>query len=140
MQQDHNFASVIRRRRRELDLTQEEVARRIGTSTSYIAHLESARRHPSEEVVVQLAEVLMLDARELFFLANPQTRDLISCAAEQDTTSVWEAFAQNEKLHRTHKITGQELETLSRVALMGEVRSPADFIFILQAIRNVLGR
>src|SRR5579884_4182910 len=69
MEQDHNFASVIRRRRRELELTQ--------------------------------------DARELFFLANPQTRDLISCTAEQDTTSVWEAFAQNEKLHRTHKITGQ---------------------------------
>jgi transcriptional regulator with XRE-family HTH domain len=140
MDQDQNFASFIRRRRRELDLTQGEVARRIGTSTSYIAHLESARRHPSEEVVVQLAEVLVLDPRELFFLANPQTKDLISYKPEDDTASVWEAFARDEKLHRSHKITGQEMDALSRVALMGEVRSSRDFIFILQAIRNVLGK
>ena len=45
------FGAVIRERRRRLDLTQEEVARRIKTSTPYIGHLESGKRHPSEKVI-----------------------------------------------------------------------------------------
>src|SRR5690349_6773692 len=135
MEQGQNFAFLIRSRRRQLDLTQEEVARRIGISTAYIAHLESDRRHPSETVVVQLAGVLGLDPRELFFLANPQTKSLMAHQMEDATTSVWDAFAQDEKLQRAHMITEQEMQTLSSVALMGEVKSSRDFIFILQAIR-----
>ena len=38
---ERNFGQVIRERRRQLDLTQEEVARRIKTSTPYVGHLES---------------------------------------------------------------------------------------------------
>jgi transcriptional regulator with XRE-family HTH domain len=135
-----NFASVIRNRRRQLDLTQEEVARRIGTSVAYIAHLEADRRHPSEKVVVELARVLGLDPRELFFLANPETKGLVTQKPDDNGGSVWEAFASDEKLRESHKITDQEMETLSRVALMGEVRSSRDFIFILQTIRHALGR
>ncbi len=140
MEPVQNFASLIRTRRRQLDLTQEQVARRIGISTAYIAHLESDRRHPSENVVVQLAEVLGLDARELFFLANPQTRNLMAHKMPDATASVWDAFTQDENLQRTHMITEQEMQTLSSVALMGEVKSSRDFIFILQAIRNALGK
>jgi transcriptional regulator with XRE-family HTH domain len=135
-----NFASVIRNRRRQLDLTQEEVARRIGTSVAYIAHLEADRRHPSEKVVVELARVLGLDPRELFFLANPETKGLVTQTADGNGESVWDTFAGDEKLRESHKITEQEMETLSRVALMGEVRSSRDFIFILQTIRHALGR
>jgi transcriptional regulator with XRE-family HTH domain len=135
-----NFASVIRNRRRQLDLTQEEVARRIGTSVAYIAHLEADRRHPSEKVVVELARVLGLDPRELFFLANPETKGLVTQAADGNGESVWDTFAKDDKLRESHKISDQEMETLSRVALMGEVRSSRDFIFILQTIRHALGR
>ncbi len=134
------FSTVIRNRRRQLDLTQEEVARRIGTSVPYIAHLEKGRRHPSEKIVVELAQVLGLDARELFFLANPQTRGLMSEKPESDQGSVWQSFANDSKLRKVHKITDQEMETLSRVALMGEVRSSRDFIFVLNTIRHALGR
>ncbi len=38
---ERNFGQVIRERRRQLDLTQEEVARRIRTSTPYVGHLEA---------------------------------------------------------------------------------------------------
>ena len=69
---ERSFGQVLRDRRRQLDLTQEEVARRIKTSTPYIGHLESAKRHPSDKIVTRLAEVLGLDRRELFFLANPR--------------------------------------------------------------------
>ena len=61
---EHIFGRVIRERRRRRELTQQEVARRIRTSTAYIAHLESGRRRPSEEVARRLAEVLGLEQRE----------------------------------------------------------------------------
>jgi hypothetical protein len=44
------------------------------------------------------------------------------------------------KLREIHEITDQEMETLSQVAKMGEVRAPRDFLFILNAIRQALGR
>src|SRR5215468_2473355 len=75
---ERTFGQVIRERRRQLDLTQEEVARRIKTSTPYVGHLESAKRHPSDKIVTRLAEVLGLDSRELFFLANPRAHALVN--------------------------------------------------------------
>ena len=59
------FAQHIRSRRRVLDLTQEEIARRIGTTTPYVGHLEAGKRHPSEKVVVKLADALGLDRAEV---------------------------------------------------------------------------
>jgi transcriptional regulator with XRE-family HTH domain len=134
------FGQIIRNRRRHLDLTQEDVARRIDTSVAYIAHLEADRRHPSEKVVVRLAEVLGLDPRELFFLANPETKDLVSQKLTSSKASAWGVFSADEKLRKIHSITGSEMETLSQIALMGEVRSSRDFIFILNTIRRALGR
>jgi transcriptional regulator with XRE-family HTH domain len=134
------FGQVIHDRRRQLDLTQEEVARRVQTSVPYIGHLESAKRHPSAKVVVRLAEVLGLDRRELFLLANPGTRALISPPQGSDGRSAWDSFARDESLLKLHHITGEEMQTLSQVAMMGEVRSSRDFLFILNTIRQALGR
>ena len=50
------FGQVIRERRRKLDLTQQELARRIETSMPYIALLETGARHPSDKVVRKLAD------------------------------------------------------------------------------------
>jgi hypothetical protein len=54
--------------------------------------------------------------------------------------SAWDSFAKDENLRKLHNITDQELQTLSQVALMGEVRRAHDFIHILIAIRQALGR
>ena len=137
---DRSFGQVIRERRRQLDLTQEDVARRIKTSTPYIGHLESGKRHPSDRVLSRLAEVLLLDKRELFLLANPQAARLLDTTDQQDSKSAWSEFRKDERLRRIHNITEQEMEALLRVALMGEVRSKQDFIYILNTIRQALGR
>jgi len=135
-----SFGQVIRDRRRQLDLTQEEVARRINTSTPYIGHLESAKRHPSEKVVTKLADVLGLERRELFFLANPGAKALLSQQAPLITASAWDEFRKDDRLRRIHNITGEEMDMLSHVALMGDVRSSRDFVYILTTIRQALGR
>jgi len=133
------FGGVIRARRRQLDLTQEELARRIRTSVPYIGHLETGKRHPSEKLVTKLAEVLGLDLRELFFLANPGTKRLISRNPESNVASAWNAFCQDETFRKIHNITDLEMQALSGVALLGEVRTSRDFLFILNTIRQALG-
>jgi transcriptional regulator with XRE-family HTH domain len=134
------FGQVVRDRRRQLNLTQEEVARRIKTSTPYVGHLETDKRHPSERVISRLAWVLDLDQRELFFLANPQTEAFLSARAESDAASVWDRFSKDDPLRRAHNISGGEMEMLSRVPVLGDVRSPREFIYILNSVRHALGR
>jgi transcriptional regulator with XRE-family HTH domain len=131
---------VIRDRRRQLDLTQQEIARRIKTSTPYVGHLESSKRHPSDKVLSRLAEVLGLDRRELFFLANPRAVELLRPTETDHKKSAWEEFRKDERIRRAHNITSDEMELLSTVALMGEIHSPRDFIYILHTIRHALGR
>jgi len=133
------FGAVIRERRRRLDLTQEDVARRIKTSTPYIGHLESGKRHPSEKVIARLSEVLGLQSRELFLLANPRARDLLSSTTNSGgRRSAWEEFRHDERVRRAHNISAEEMDVLGRVAALGEARTPRDFIYILNAIRLAL--
>jgi transcriptional regulator with XRE-family HTH domain len=139
-QKSRNFGQVIRDRRRQLDLTQQEIARRIKTSTPYIGHLESSKRHPSDKVLSRLAEVLGLDRRDLFFLANPRAVELLRTKENADGKSAWEEFRKDERIRRTHNVTSEEMELLSSVAEMGEIASPRDFIYILNTVRHALGR
>ena len=137
---DRNFGQVIRDRRRQLDLTQQEVARRIKTSTPYVGHLESSKRHPSDKVLSRIAEVLGLDRRELFFLANPRAVELLKTKEDGTGKAAWEEFRKDDRIRRTYNITTDEMEMLSSVASRGDVGSPRDFVYILQTIRHALGR
>jgi len=137
---ERTFGQVIRERRRQLDLTQQEVGRRIKTSTPYVGHLESGKRHPSDKVLSRLAEVLALDRRELFFLANPGTVELLKSEDGAGKRSAWEEFRKNDRLRRSLSITSDEMDVLSRVAAMGEIGSPREFIYVLNTVRHALGR
>ncbi len=136
---DSRFGDLIRSKRREMDLTQVEVAARIGISTPYIGHLESGKRHPSDKIVKKFAEVLGINNRELFFLANPHAEALISEPVAGPGSS-WEQFQKDEKLRRIHNISNAEMEILSQVALMGDLQNPRDLIYILATIRHAVGR
>jgi transcriptional regulator with XRE-family HTH domain len=135
---ERNFGRVLSERRRKLDLTQEGVARRIRTSTAYVGQLESAKRHPSYKIITRLAAVLGLDRRELFFLANPRAQELLS--PEESAADSWEDFKKNAQLRRIHNITDDEMEMLSGIGLLGNVRSERDFIYILNTVRHAVGR
>jgi transcriptional regulator with XRE-family HTH domain len=135
-----SFGSAIRNRRRQLDLTQEEVAKRIKMSAQYINQLEARKRRPSQQVILKLAAALALDARHLFLLANPKVGSIISERQRWDVDSAWDAFVKEKVLRKIYSITDQEMEILSHVAMIGDVRSPRDFIFILIAIRHALDR
>jgi transcriptional regulator with XRE-family HTH domain len=137
---DRTFGQVIRERRRQLDLTQQEVAQRIRTSTPYVGHLEFGKRHPSHEVLRRLAEVLRLDRRDLFFLANPGAVELLKSKETPSKRSAWDEFRKDHRLRRMHNIGQEEMNVLAQVASLGEVGTPRDFIYILNAVRHALGR
>ena len=133
-----SFGQMIRDRRRQLELTQEELARRIRTSTPYIGHIESGKRHPSDEILTRMADVLGFDRRELFFVANPTTRAMLTPKPQSSGGSAWDEFRNDQQIHQLHQINPRELEMLSQVAMMGDVRSSRDFIYILNTIRQSL--
>lgn len=132
------FGQLIRERRRHANLTQQEIARRIKTSTPYVGHLESGKRHPSDEIVTRLADALGFDRRDLYFLANPKAKELLTPQVEAPASTAWEEFRRDEKLRRTANISPKEMRMLSQVALMGQVRSSRDFIYILNTVRQAL--
>src|ERR1700679_2897090 len=105
-----SFGQVIRERRRQLDLTQADTARGIKTSTPFVGHLESGKRRPSDKTLTRLAEVLGLDRRELFFLANPRALALLSPEPKSTTDSAWDDFRKNERLRRVHNIASDEMK------------------------------
>jgi transcriptional regulator with XRE-family HTH domain len=133
------FGDAIRAKRIELGFTHAEVAARIKISTPYVGHLESGKRHPSDKIVTKLADLLGLDNRELFLLANPHAQALISESVTAEGSS-WEQFQKNEKLQRIHNISNDEMQVLSQVVLMGDIRSPRELIYILTTIRHAVGR
>src|SRR5271169_6091288 len=112
-----NFGEVILTRRKELDLTQAELASRIKTSTSYVGYLESGSRHPSNLIVTRLAKVLRLDKRELFFLANPHTEASLSVQPDgpEVYVSIWDQFRKDKQLLRIHNVSKAEKKMLSQV-------------------------
>ena len=65
---DHSFGTWVKRRRKALDLTQQELAGQIGCSPSLIFKIESDERRPSRQMADLLAEKLDIpaDQRALF--------------------------------------------------------------------------
>src|SRR5271170_2784247 len=141
-----NFGEVIHNRRRELDLTQAEVASRIKASTSYVGNLESGRRHPSNLIVTRLAKALRLDKRELFFLANLHAEARRSARPNEAevSASVWDQFRRDKQLQRIHNVSKAEMKMLSRAIVfgcdLGRVQSLCDLIYILNTVRHAFKR
>ena len=76
-----------------------------------------------------------------FFLANPDTRELLKTEGQSTkAASAWEQFNADQKLHRLHNVTPDEMGMLQRVALMGEIGSARDFVYILNTVRQALSR
>src|SRR5919202_6628801 len=64
MEQTSSFGYWLRRRRKALDLTQEELARRVGCSEGMIRRLEADERRPSREMAERIAAILELPPDE----------------------------------------------------------------------------
>jgi predicted ATPase/transcriptional regulator with XRE-family HTH domain len=61
---DYSFGTWVKRRRKALDLTQQELAKQIGCSPSLIFKIESDERRPSRQMAELLAEKLDIPAEQ----------------------------------------------------------------------------
>ena len=73
---EYSFGSWIKRRRRALGLTQQDLAQRVGCSVSLIFKIESDERRPSRQIAELLAHHLEIppDQRELFLKVARQEK------------------------------------------------------------------
>lgn len=55
------MTSIAENRRKELQLSQEEIAKRLGISRQYYNAIENARSTPSVKLAKELASVLQVD-------------------------------------------------------------------------------
>jgi transcriptional regulator with XRE-family HTH domain len=60
------LASNIKARRKDMGMTQESLAEKVNTASTYIAMIESGSRTPSFKMIERIAEVLRIEAPELF--------------------------------------------------------------------------
>jgi hypothetical protein len=97
-------------------------------------------RHPSDKVLSRLAEVLGLERRVLFFLANPDAVELLESKETLNRRSAWDEFRKDDRLRRVHNVSQEEMNLLAQVASLGEVGTPGEFIYILITVRHALGR
>ena len=73
---DYSFGNWIKRRRKALDMTQQELAQKVGCSVSLIFKMESDERRPSRQIAELLAEHLEIpaDQRAVFLKVARQEK------------------------------------------------------------------
>lgn len=77
---DLSFGNWVRKRRKALDLTQQELAKQVGCSASLVFKIESDERRPSRQIAQLLAEKLDIpaDQRALFLKIARQEKSISS--------------------------------------------------------------
>ncbi|WP_294431291.1 helix-turn-helix domain-containing protein [uncultured Treponema sp.] len=60
------LAVNMKTRRKELEISQAELAEKIGTSPNYISKIEAEKQFPSVQMIEQIASALECDSVDLF--------------------------------------------------------------------------
>ena len=70
-----SIGARVRRQRLAMEMTQRELAQRVGVGVPHISKIEAGRESPSDGLLVRLAEVFDVDPDELFLVARrlPET-------------------------------------------------------------------
>lgn len=64
-QKDYRFGRYIQKIRKSKNITQEELAEKIGTSQTWIAYIETGRNRPNIKMLEKIAKVLGVKAKDL---------------------------------------------------------------------------
>lgn len=87
----------VYRRRHAVGLTQGELAKQVGVSTSFIGHIERAEKIPSLETVVNLCQALDMTLDELI-LGIRRRCEGEACPLFSDLNALLEAYALGERV------------------------------------------
>jgi transcriptional regulator with XRE-family HTH domain len=131
---------MLKHRRQTLNLTQRQLAEMLGVKGSHIAYLENGRRKPSLALLKRLAKVLELNRWQLFLLAHPEAKSLLSSSAAparpEDPAKAWQRFVSDRTLRARYHITPREIQALKHLSLPGYVLTELEFLAVLTLIRQ----
>ena len=91
-----NFGARIKEARNEKDLTQEQLAEKVGISTVYMGEIERDIKQPSLSVLLDIAEALDVSVDYLL----------------RDTVSSAKVYLNNELTQKLDKLTPKQRKTV----------------------------
>lgn len=138
-----SFGDYIRKRRLDLDITQQEVAKKAGVTQNFIAYLESNKRKAPTWLIKRLGEILSLPLDTLYMSARPEAEAFIDFDREKNTAKrklapALLALKLDTKLCSQHKVNDADIAMLASLKARGEIRSKEDYIFLLLSLRQVM--
>ena len=138
---EKSFGRVIEDRRRELSLTQEMVAKKVGVKANYIGYLERGMRHPSQKVVEKLSSALKLDSQDLYLLANPRVRTLLGKAKPAaQGMSAWQKFLRDAAQQKKQGLSKAEQDALAQLLSAEKASSMTGIMKVVKALRKGFGQ
>lgn len=111
--EQHSFGYWLKRRRKALDLTREQLAKQVGYSAATIRKIEDEERHPSTQLVERLAEIFGIPTEEQPALLRFARGDLKSAPVNRDETPPWRASTKSPRSNipaTTTSLIGREKE------------------------------
>jgi transcriptional regulator with XRE-family HTH domain len=144
MKQYDSFGAILFRRRKELGLTQSQLAQRIGVQPNYIVYLEKGERKPSDRTVLKIARALELDRGDLYLAANPQVREFLDVNDENELVLDGMAdglrrLVEDADLCKRFEITEDEIASVARLRLRGRVTTAEQYLTLILLLRRLFG-
>ncbi|MCK6574858.1 helix-turn-helix transcriptional regulator [Myxococcota bacterium] len=136
------FGTMVLRRRKELGLTQSDVAQRVGVQPNYIVYLEKGERKPSDRTVLRMADALGIDRGDLYLAANPDLREFLNISDGNEVqlaemSGGLRALTEDRALCDRLAITPDEIDTVAGLRLRGRVTTPAQYAALILSVRYI---
>jgi transcriptional regulator with XRE-family HTH domain len=97
MSQEFTFGNVIAETRKKKNISQKELATKLGISPQYLNDIEHNKRNPSsQQLIDQIAETLEIEREYLCYLAGRLPDEIINLNLDKDSfQTAWVAFRKN---------------------------------------------
>jgi transcriptional regulator with XRE-family HTH domain len=142
IEQFESFGQILYRRRKELRLTQSQLARRIGVQPNYIVYLEKGERRPSDRTVRKVADALGLDPGEMYLAANPQIREFLEVndnneVVHDELPDGLQDLLEDIEMCEQMGITDDEIALVSNVRFAGRSTKKQQYLSLILNIRYI---
>jgi predicted ATPase/DNA-binding XRE family transcriptional regulator len=103
--EQQSFGYWLRLKRKALDLTREELAEQVGYSAATIRKIEDEERHPSAQIVEQLAEIFNIPPNERIDFLRFARGDWKSAPSESIEDSPWRTSTKSTRSNLPATVT-----------------------------------
>ena len=140
MRSHATFGSMVLRRRKDLTMTQSELAQKVGVQPNYIVYLEKGERKPSDRTVLKMADALGIDRADLYLAANPELRDFLKIGDDNavqlaELPSGLRDLSADTALRERLKITDAEIDTVAGIRMRDRVTTADQYVALILNMR-----